>query len=66
MKQKPRAQLIELHPKELTLIVALREKFPFGDVVISMRDGVPQRIKQAWVFDNLDLSGGTNLHDPDA
>ena len=58
-KTKQRAQLINLHPKELALILALREKFPFGDVVIVMRDGVPQMIKQALIFDDLDLSTDT-------
>ena len=52
-------QLINLHPKELALILALREKFPYGDVVIVMRDAVPQRIKQAWIFDDLTLSTRT-------
>ena len=53
-------QLINLHPKELALILALREKFPYGDVVIVMREAVPQRIKQAWIFDDLELSPETN------
>lgn len=48
-------QVVQLHEKELALILALRNKFPFGDVTILMRDGVPQRIKQAWVFDDLAL-----------
>ena len=57
-------QLINLHPKELALILALREKFPYGEVIIVTRDGIPQRIKQAWIFDDLQLSpesDNTNL-----
>ena len=46
--------LIELHPKELSLIVALRGKFPNGDVTIVMRDGVPQYIKRVLEIDHLD------------
>ena len=61
-KIKQRAQLINLHPKELALILALREKFPYGDVVIAMKHGIPIRIKQAWIFDDLDLSTDTGLH----
>ena len=54
-------QLINLYPKELALILALREKFPYGDVVIAMKHGVPIRIKQAWIFDDLELSPDTVL-----
>ncbi len=65
LKNQTQAQFIKLHPKELTLIIALRNKFPFGEVHIIMSDGIPQRIKKAWEFDNLDLST-EDLHDPDA
>lgn len=56
LKNQIQAQFIKLHPKELALIIALRNKFPFGEVHIIMRDGVPQRIKKAWEFDDLELS----------
>jgi hypothetical protein len=53
MEIKFKAKVIELHPKELALIFSLRNKFKFGEVVVVMRDGVPQRLKQVVVFDDL-------------
>ena len=47
-------KIVQLHPKELSLILALRNRFRFGEVVILMRDGVPQRLKRVEIFDNLD------------
>ena len=46
-------RVIELHEKEIALILALRHKFKYGDVTIIMRDGIPQRIQQAIIFDDL-------------
>lgn len=57
MKNSPPQQkrrLVELHEREAALIAALRFKFTFGEVVIVMRDGVPQFVKSAWVNDQLD------------
>lgn len=48
MKSVPPKSLSDLSVKEVWLIVALRERWRFGDVIIVMRDGVPQRIKRAW------------------
>lgn len=45
--------IIDLHPKEVALLLALRHKFPFGDVTIKMKDGVPMRISKAYEFDDL-------------
>lgn len=47
--------LIDLSPKEIALILALRNKFRFGDIVIKMRDGVPQRLERVTEYDNLNL-----------
>jgi len=44
---------MELNDNEKALILALRNRFRYGDVIIVMRDGIPQRIKQAWVFKEL-------------
>ena len=44
---------IEVNEKELALLIALRTRFTFGEVVITMRDGVPQHIKTAWINDSL-------------
>lgn len=46
---------IELKPKEVALILALRNKFPFGEVTIIMKDGVPLRLRKAYEFDDLVL-----------
>lgn len=49
--EKPKAVL--LSPKEQALIIALRGKFGHGEVIVVMRDGVPQYIKRAWENDGL-------------
>jgi len=48
--------IIELHPKEIVLLLALRNKFRYGDVIIKMKDGVPMRLAKAYEFDELDVS----------
>ena len=42
-----------MHPKEFALILALRNKFPEGDVTIKMRSAVPQYISKVIQFDAL-------------
>lgn len=45
--------IIDLHPHEIALLLALRNKFRFGDVTIKMKDGIPMRISKAYEFDDL-------------
>lgn len=45
--------VLELHKNEVALILALRRRFQHGEVIIMMRNGIPQYIKQAW--SSLDL-----------
>lgn len=45
--------LNELHPKEVALLLSLRNKFRYGDVVVKMRDGIPQRLSKVTEFDDL-------------
>ncbi len=54
-RTKIRARMVALHEKELMLILALREKFPYGRVTIIMHK-VPQRIEAVKVIYPL----GTN------
>ena len=46
-------KMIELHPRELALLLALR-KYAFGEVTVIMSDGVPQRIRRVEVIEDLD------------
>lgn len=52
MKRLPE-KVSDLNPKEIALLVALRHKYRFGDVVVKMRDGVPQRLERVTEFDDL-------------
>lgn len=52
-KEEPKEK-IELNFKEFCLIHALRNKFGHGEVVLLMRDFKIQRIKQAWISDELE------------
>lgn len=49
--EKPKKELTakdigELHPLEIQLIYFLRNRWRYGDVVISMRDGRPYQVKR--------------------
>jgi hypothetical protein len=46
--------IIELHPKEIQLIKALRNNWRFGEVTILVRDGLPYRLKRVQEFIDLD------------
>lgn len=41
-----REQLGDLHDKEISLILHLREKCKWGEVTIEMRAGLPDRISE--------------------
>ena len=46
---------VEFSSKEFALILALRGKFRYGEIVVIMHQGVPVRLKQVQIFDDLDL-----------
>jgi hypothetical protein len=54
MPEEVQILITTLHPKEIALILALRNKFRYGDVIIKMKDGVPMRLAKAYEFDELD------------
>ena len=39
-------EILELHPNEMQLIHALRTRFRFGDVTITVQNGTPQYWKR--------------------
>lgn len=46
---------INLHPKELALILAIR-KYRFGEITVKVRDSLPSRAIKIVQLDNLELS----------
>lgn len=46
---------MELDPKEVELILAIRNKYKFGEIILECRDGLPQRIGRTTVYEKLDL-----------
>ena len=40
--------VIELNKNEIALILAIRKRFQHGEVIIVVRNGIPQYIKRAW------------------
>ena len=38
--------IMELHPYEMQLLHSLRNKFKYGDITISMRNGLPYEWKR--------------------
>jgi len=62
--------ILELHKNEVALILALRKRFRHGEVIVIVRDGLPQYIKRAWESldfvhpepeDDLTTSKGSSL-----
>lgn len=45
--------LKSLRPEEVILILALRNKFRYGEVNVLMRDGIPQRLLKVELFVDL-------------
>ena len=46
-------ELIELRPEEMQLIKSIRTNWRYGEIVIIVRDGIPQRLKR--VTEYIDL-----------
>lgn len=44
---------MELHPLEVELIKAIREKYKWGEIIIECREGLPQRVAKTTVFEKL-------------
>lgn len=44
---------MELHPLEANLIHLIRNKFQWGDITIECRDGLPQRVGKAFVWEKI-------------
>ena len=44
-------EILELDPREVYLIRSLRNKFKFGDITITMHNGLPTRWKRITEFD---------------
>ena len=64
MIKKETHEIINLHPNEVRLIKRMRSKYRFGEIVVVIQDGIPQRIRKAVVSDNLkldDLSDKINV-----
>jgi len=51
-----------LTENEKNLILKLRKEYRYGEIIIVMHDGIPQRLKKIEVFDDLhgSLSGKNN------
>ena len=49
--------IAELHPKELALVMAIRDRFRYGSIELLTRDGLPYRIIKAMEFDDLSPLG---------
>jgi len=44
---------LKLNRKEKLLIMAIRNHFRYGEVIVIVRNGIPQRIKVAWRSEDL-------------
>lgn len=49
---------MELHPLEADLILKIRNRFRYGELVIECRDGLPFRIGKAFVWEKLSTQVG--------
>lgn len=46
-------EIIDLHPFEINLLKAIREKWRYGEIVIQVRDGLPFRLRRVVEFEDL-------------
>jgi hypothetical protein len=46
-------EILELHPNEMELIRRLRTSLKFGEMTITMRDGLPVKITRIVEIENL-------------
>lgn len=44
---------MELHPLEVELILRIRSKYQYGEIIIECRDGLPQRVGKTTVYEKL-------------
>lgn len=44
---------MELHPQEAQLILAIRKKYQFGELIIETRNGLPERIGKTTTYQRL-------------
>lgn len=51
-------EIIELHPQEIELIKAIRNKWRYGEITILARNGLPYRMVRVQEFINLDKPDG--------
>ncbi len=52
-KEKEEISLFELNQNEKNLILKLRTEYRYGEIIIVMHDGIPQRLKKIEIFDDL-------------
>ena len=50
-------EVLELHPKEMELIKAIRHKWRFGEITILARNGLPYRLRRVQEFLDLEEPG---------
>lgn len=48
-------QVLPLHPKEVDLILAMRNRFRFGEITIKIRDGRPYSVEKTTITEILGL-----------
>ncbi len=51
---------MELHPREINLILKIRHKYQFGKIEIETRNGLPEYITREVVRDNLNAELSTD------
>ena len=56
---------MELHPAEVDLIQRIRSKYRWGEIVVEMRDGLPDRIGRTTIYEKLGLSTDPSFDIPD-
>ena len=44
---------MELHPQEINLIMAIRSKYQFGEIIIECYGGLPNRVGKTTVYEKL-------------
>lgn len=48
--------MMELAPQEVDLILKIRDKFKFGEILVECKDGLPYRIGKTVIYEKLDTN----------
>ena len=66
MRSDTYIEILALHPNEMQLIQRLRKSLRFGEMTITMRDGLPVKITRIMEIENLNTLDTSRISMPNS